>query len=100
MAGWSAGRSLRGKLTFVLDKKCLWEGGRKGRRNDQAMQLPAGTDLWNSSPIILSNWSPFFKLSATTTDRHRDAHKTTVARALHCTRLSGGEFSPIRTHIA
>ena len=43
-AGWMVGRSLRGKLTFVLDKKRLWSvDGREEGKDDQAMQPPERT---------------------------------------------------------
>ena len=80
------GRSLRGKLTFVLDKKRLWKRGRERSSGGATAFRPAGRPALTSRTRAPS-FPPIRVLSSNCQrrcrrDRHRDGHKTTASPAL------------------
>ena len=79
------GRSLRGKLTFVLDKKRLWKRGRERSSGGATAFRPAGRPTLTSRTRAPS-FPPIRVLSSNCQrcrrDRHRDGHKTTASPAL------------------
>ena len=91
------GRSLRGKLTFVLDKKRLWKRGRERSSGGATAFRPAGRPTLTSRTRAPS-FPPIRVLSSNCQrrcrrDRHRDGHKTTASPALPAHhRTAGGRM--------